>query len=88
LGRPQWTLPSVEGLRLLLQFGDWGRFILVTIAAVILGLTLLWVNDATWGGTADYLTAILWGLGLHQIAGAVFPGVGGLTQQLTGQPGS
>lgn len=79
---------GVDRLRLLIRIGDLGRLLLVIIVAVFLGLNLLWINNPTWGGWADYLIVILWGLGLHQVAGAAFPGVSNLTEQLTSQSDS
>ena len=32
-----------------------------------LGVELLWLPAPTWGGFSDCLTAVLWGLGLHQV---------------------
>jgi hypothetical protein len=56
----------------------------VAIVAVVLGLQLLWVNDATWGSWGDHVTAFLWGLGLHQVSGAAFAGPTALQQQIVG----
>jgi len=39
----------------------------------VLGVFLLWVGNLTWGNAKDLIAAVLWGLGLHQVAGnAVF----------------
>jgi len=51
-----------------------GELIVVWVAgvvAVLLGVKLLWVPSPTWGAPSDWITAILWGLGLHQVSGAV-----------------
>ncbi|MGA3016008.1 MAG: hypothetical protein ABSF62_02735 [Bryobacteraceae bacterium] len=59
----------------------------VGIAAVILGVFLLWVDNLTWGTAKDMIAAVLWGLGLHQVAGnALFSklDLGALESQLTG----
>jgi hypothetical protein len=48
------------------------------VMAVLLGLKLLWASDPTWGSADDLLTAVLWGLGLHQVSGAAFGGSQGL----------
>jgi hypothetical protein len=47
----------------------------VLVLAVTLGLSTLWVKNPTWGGWDDALAAALWGLGLHQVAGAAFEGL-------------
>ena len=44
------------------------------LISILLGLKLLWVDNATWGSANDYLIAILWGLGLHQVSNAAFEG--------------
>jgi hypothetical protein len=51
------------------------------VITVLLGLIALWFKDATWGGAADRVGALLWGLGLHQFA---FAGVGALRDKLLG----
>ncbi|WP_281899719.1 hypothetical protein [Phytohabitans aurantiacus] len=53
----------------------------ILVVAVGLGLFLLFVPDASWGGLEDWLTAILWGLGLHQVGDSVFGGFSGLRRQ-------
>ncbi len=52
------------------------------VAAVLLGLQLLWQNNPVWGSSNDYIIAFLWGLGLHQISGTAFEGVTGLAEKL------
>ena len=37
----------------------------ILLLATISGLTALWVPNPTFGGT-DYITAFLWGFGLHR----------------------
>lgn len=51
---------------------------IVLLIAVFLGLKLLWVGNLTWGGWDAYLSAVLWGLGLHQVSGVAFEGLQGL----------
>ncbi|MBZ0238376.1 MAG: hypothetical protein K8M05_39050 [Deltaproteobacteria bacterium] len=38
---------------------------LVTFIAILAGLKLLWVSNATWGGAVDVLTAVVWGAGVN-----------------------
>jgi len=52
--------------------------LVILLISVLLGLKLLWVDDPTWGGAKAYMTALLWGLGLHQVSGVAFEGVTGL----------
>lgn len=47
-------------------------FAIVAVAATLLGVSFLWGTTDTWGGLNAYAAAFLWGLGLHQVAGATF----------------
>jgi hypothetical protein len=49
---------------------EWLFQLLVLVVAVILGLQLLWADNPVWGSWTDVIIALLWGLGLHQVAGA------------------
>jgi hypothetical protein len=69
--------PDAAKLELRLAWYDVIVTLFVLFAAVFLGLKLLWADNATWGGLNDFLTAILWGLGLHQISGSASEGVAG-----------
>jgi len=57
--------------------------LLALVVSILLGLKLLWVDNATWGSANDYMVALLWGLGLHQIANASYEGLGGIVQKYT-----
>jgi hypothetical protein len=47
--------------------------VVIGIIAVALGIFLIWIDNLSWGTPKDMFVAVLWGLGLHQIAGnAVF----------------
>jgi len=46
--------------------------------AVLIGLQILWVPNLAWGGVNDYIIAVLWGLGLHQVGSTSFSGIAGL----------
>lgn len=53
---------------------------LLTLAlASLVGLKFLWVDDLIWGGWGDWLVALLWGFGLHQL---VHPGLAPLIQRI------
>lgn len=75
--------PSVKDLTKRLRRYDMLVTLVLFIVAVVLGLSLLWVKDPTWGGWEDALTAVLWGLGLHQVAGGAFEGLMGLRDKLS-----
>lgn len=55
----------------------------VLLAAVLLGLKILWADNATWGGFNEYFTAVLWGLGLHQVSGVASEGVAGWASKIS-----
>jgi hypothetical protein len=71
------------------QLSDWlERYdLLLNLAllliACVVGVSLLWANDAVWGGWKAYTTALLWGLGLHQVGGSVLEGLPAVTKKLT-----
>lgn len=44
--------------------------LVVGVISILVGVKLLWLPSPTWGDWADYVTAFLWGLGLHQVSGA------------------
>jgi hypothetical protein len=46
---------------------DDGVSIISIIVSALVGLQLLWVANATFGGLNDYITALVWGFGLHQL---------------------
>lgn len=63
---------------------------IVLVAAVALGLYNIWVDNPAWGTAKDGFVAVLWGLGLHQLAGNVLFARLDLTQlakDLTGKEG-
>lgn len=41
----------------------------VLVIASLTGIRYLWLTEPTWGGLSDWLTCLLWGLGLHQVSG-------------------
>jgi hypothetical protein len=72
---------SVRAIWWIQTIADSTITILVIMIAVLLGLKLLWADDPIWGGPQAYITAVLWGLGLHLVSGAAFGGVHGLIDQ-------
>lgn len=70
LGREPRERPTVQSLTQRLRWYDIAVTFAIFPVAVALGLYLLWVNDSTWGTWGDWLTAVLWGLGLHRVANA------------------
>lgn len=82
LEREPHARPTVESLTKQLRLYDFTVTVVIFLVAVTLGLYLLWINDPTWGGWGDWLTAVLWGLGLHRVANAPIE-VSGLRDKLT-----
>jgi hypothetical protein len=56
---------------------------IILIIAVGTGVKLLWADDSIWGGLESQMIAVLWGLGLHQVASAPFEGLLGLHDKFT-----
>jgi len=57
----------------------------ILVIATVLGLKLLWADNAVWGGWKDFAIAFLWGLGLQQLGGTGFDGLPAITKKLTDQ---
>ncbi|NBD13733.1 hypothetical protein GTY96_32800 [Corallococcus sp. c25j21] len=55
---------------------------MMSIVAVLLGLQVLDVFSPTWGGSGAWMTAFLWGFGLHQVGNATFDGLWGMVSKL------
>jgi hypothetical protein len=60
----------------LIAFGDIVVTLVALVLAIAFGLEVLWDSNATWGGLSDYLVAVLWGFGLHQVGNQGAKGVG------------
>jgi hypothetical protein len=78
------SLSTLPELRAQVETKDLIAFGIIAIVSVVIGLQLLWVQKATFGGLADYITAFLWGFGLQELNKQVLPptltklGLGGL----------
>ncbi|MEM6801662.1 MAG: hypothetical protein AAF696_09690 [Bacteroidota bacterium] len=69
-----------------IRLHDWIVSGVISVIALIFGLSLLWSNNQTWGSSMDYLSALLWGLGLHQVgSGGMFAGLGSIQNTILGQ---
>ncbi|RKH36877.1 hypothetical protein [Corallococcus sicarius] len=55
---------------------------MMSIIAVLLGLQVLDVFAPTWGGSGAWMTAFLWGFGLHQVGNATFDGLWGMVSKM------
>ncbi len=75
------SLPSLAALRRSITWNEAIIFGAVTIVAVAVGVNELWVKSAIWGGWSDYLIALLWGLGLHQVGSLTFENVAKLGEK-------
>jgi len=56
--------------------------VLAIAFSALLGVQYIWGPNPTWGGLSDWIAALLWGLGLHQVSGFTFDGVLGLREKL------
>ena len=74
--------PSARAVRGAIAVGDAAVLVGLIILAVATGLRLLWASSATWGGWTDWLTALLWGGGLHTVGNDTFKGLAGLKKDL------
>ncbi|HVR11455.1 MAG TPA: hypothetical protein VMW75_25650, partial [Thermoanaerobaculia bacterium] len=54
------------------------------LIACMVGVSLLWAPDPVWGGWKSCTTALLWGLGLHQVAGSALDGLPAVTRKILG----
>jgi hypothetical protein len=71
---------ALADLRRTLQFWDILVSAVIAAIAVFLGMKTLLFGSLTWGGWADWATAFLWGLGMHQFS---FDGVNTLAQKFS-----
>ena len=62
--------PSVADTTAARRRTEWLFTALAGAVAVLLGLATLYLGRPTWGGPADLITAVLWGLGVTAAAGA------------------
>jgi hypothetical protein len=44
--------------------------VIVAVAACLVGLQMLWIDNPVWGGPANYLAAFVWGFGIDQFSHA------------------
>jgi len=75
---------SAAAIALRLFVADAVLFVVLSIIAVMVGLNLLYYDKPTWGGATDIAAALLWGFGLHSVAGNAFQGIQGLASQILG----
>lgn len=59
---------------------------ILAVVAVLLGLQILYLPEPAWGNASHLLIAVLWGLGLHPVGGAVFGGLQGIRDRISGAP--
>jgi hypothetical protein len=83
VGRDGQAIADVSELRGLIAQLELGVVAFSLIAATALGLALLYEPNDTWGDLGDILIAILWGIGLHQVAGQTVQGYRGVRTTLT-----
>ncbi len=74
---------DAERLTRQLRMVDWIFTGVVAIISVLLGVQLLYLDNPTWGGARDFVLAVLWGLGLHQVSGGASEGIAGLRERFS-----
>lgn len=82
---PRRRLPSLSAISGQQVAIDIAVAFLAGVAAVMVGLQLLYFDNAAWGAGRDIVVAFLWGLGVHQVTGAV-NGVTAVRDRITGEP--
>ncbi len=85
---PSSKLPSRLQLGAKLRFENGIAWLTLAVIAVVLGMNVVYVKDPDWGGWADYLIALLWGLGVHSVGSVRSAGVQGLREQFATVPDS
>jgi hypothetical protein len=78
------ALPSPEVLTARIKLSSGAVDIALFVLAVLTGLQLLWVGNATWGAGGDLLASLLWGAGVHAVGQTVARGVLGLKADFLG----
>lgn len=53
-------------------------YVVLASIATTLGVVALYLPESVWGSTKDWILAVLWGLGLHQVGTASAQGIQGL----------
>lgn len=65
-------VPALPTLSIIDRWRAWtdrGIALAAMLVSCTTGILVLWVDDPTWGDLKSMITAFLWGLGLHQVAG-------------------
>ncbi|MEO7736334.1 MAG: hypothetical protein ABIY55_35580, partial [Kofleriaceae bacterium] len=78
------TLPSPEVLTGRIKLSSRAVDVTLFVLAVLTGLQVLWVGNATWGTGGDMLASLLWGAGVHAVGQTVARGVLGLKADFLG----
>jgi hypothetical protein len=77
-------LRSSKDIAFWLLISDVALFIILGLVAVMVGLNLLYFDKPAWGSATDIAVALLWGFGLHAVAGNAFQGLQGIAKQIAG----
>lgn len=78
------VLPSPEVLTARIKLSSSAVDIALFVLAVLTGLQVLWVGNATWGTGGDLLACLLWGAGVHAVGQTVASGVLGVKSDFLG----
>lgn len=72
------VLPSTDVLTARIKVSSRAVDIVLFVLAVLTGLQILWVGNATWGSGGDLLASFLWGAGVYSVGQTVARGLHGL----------
>lgn len=78
---------NARSIRLRLIAADVLLFVVLGALAVLVGLNFLYFDKPAWGSMTDIAVALLWGFGLHSLAGNAFKGIQTLVDQFSGAGG-
>ena len=83
VGRDHPDIPDRSKLLAAIAWSELGILLAAAFLATLLGLSLLYVPNATWGGEGDIILALLWGAGLYQVTGQTVHGYRSVQTTLT-----
>jgi hypothetical protein len=83
-GRKPRAIPNQSELTQSIRTTELMVLLLSALFATLLGLSLLYVPNETWGSIGDLIVAVLWGAGIYQITGQTVQGYRGVQTSLTG----
>lgn len=80
MGALRTLLPAADWVAARIRRSDQLSDVALLLLAVLTGLKILWMSNATWGDCDDVLTAFLWGAGVHSVGQGAARGILGLAK--------